>query len=264
MGASTITPHIHSNRTTNYDVGSAHKIASTKTPHQQSGQLLHPLCLQVPDVWWWPWPAVTGVADCLSCPIRNPGGLTCLQLSEQRTVGEFMHWTSRPLIPTGEDKTCKSHLATKAPHLSLPALCLIWKCRFVEKAVKAKTFFFFWPKTSAGMNIASSRRTTFLLCMFQLLLSRKCFENKLRIALLEIYGIKVCVVLASRRQVRETEEKTRNMFCMCVRVRIYLCVNVFVSCNSSTRSLVFSLVHEVRVRWPWHPQPFSCVPLSLS
>lgn len=30
-----------------------------------------PVCPQVPDVWWWPWPAVTGVADCLSCPVRN-------------------------------------------------------------------------------------------------------------------------------------------------------------------------------------------------
>ena len=37
------------------------------------------------------------------------------------------------------------------------------------------------------------------------------------------------------------------------------------SCNSSTWSLVFSLVYKIHVRWPWQPLPFSlCLFLSLS
>lgn len=51
---------------------------------------------QVPDVWWWPWPAVTGVADCLSCPLRNQEDWPVSGLPEQRTVGEYTL-----LVPTG-------------------------------------------------------------------------------------------------------------------------------------------------------------------
>lgn len=57
--------------------------------------------LQVPDVWWWPWPAVTGVADRLSCPIRNQQDWSVSGLPEQRTVGEYtLRVLTGPMTPT--------------------------------------------------------------------------------------------------------------------------------------------------------------------
>lgn len=58
-------------------------------------------------------------------------------------------------------------------------------------------------------------------------------------------------------EAREIEEKTRNTFCVYVSVSVcvYLGVcdfsgyaNVFLLCNSSTRSPVFSLVYKFRMR----------------
>lgn len=86
--------------------------------------------------------------------------------------------------------------------------------------------------------------------------SALCCENKRRIAVLDICGIKLCVVLASQRQVGAIEEKTRNIFLcvhqcvgefMCVCVRMCLCCAT-VPHDPPPTSPVFSLVHQVRVR----------------
>lgn len=126
---------------------------------------LWPVCPQVPDVWWWPWPAVTGVAGCLSCPIRNQEDWRGSGTLEQRIVGEFTAQTSRALIPTGEDRRCKSHLATES-RAGSPSWrwSQTWKCRFVERRSRAAKDFC-WNEHNFTKRYW--QRVSFHLCLFR-------------------------------------------------------------------------------------------------
>lgn len=63
----------------------------------------------------WPWPAVTGVADCLPCPIRNQEDWSVAGLPGQRTVGEYTQLVLTGLM-TSTDPETKSK---KDKHINL-------------------------------------------------------------------------------------------------------------------------------------------------
>lgn len=216
-------------------------------------------------MWWWPWPAVTGVADCLSCPIRNQEdwpvcGSRSSVPSVSLQLGLHNHWSQQA-------RTKGVNLTSPPRRRGSPFWhnVWLWECGFMKQAVKAEVLR--RAKTSAAMNTAASsrsdKRVDFHLCVFGFCSTVDVVETN--------QNLRVCVVLASQQVTRHCGENKKHIIVistLCVCVWFLMVVrSCLVSCNSPKRSPVFSLVCKVGVRRTWQPHPYIFIyslPFSLS
>ena len=185
-------------------------------PHQFCSVNLPPRCCQVPDVWWWPWPAVTALLTS-SCPFRNKEERP--DISSRSSTPSVSLWLGlgscwfQQARRKGVDPTSPPKQNTYPPWRSIwcESVDIVWMDFF--------SFFFWWNGgTPSRIDTVSA-----FICMRAFCTS----ENVLKtVPELGICVMKMRGVLAPRRQVWEIEKGSRkHVFSFCVFITAhYFCV----------------------------------------